>query len=275
MSVLDFVHLGSSLSLRSMSRLASAMSVHSASRFGASISMFDFLAIGSSLSMRNIARIGSSMSLLSAAALSSTLSVGSDALMCGSLSLRSYQLCGSAMSILDFVHLGSTISCRGFARLGSTLSITSVAKLSGDVALNLDSSNNRRLYLDGDSEKTYITYDSSSTPKAVQHYVNNGGTPFRALAVTGTGGTLHGVWSADVSLTLSDRRVKTDVEPIAATLRRAFSRAEPEAAAAGPADDASGRPASWVLWELRPVSFRLKTGPEAKFVKFGFIAQEP
>ena len=40
------------------------------------------------------------------------------------------------------------------------------------------------LYLDGDSEKTYITYDSSSTPKAVQHYVNNGGTPFRALAVT-------------------------------------------------------------------------------------------
>jgi len=29
-----------------------------------------------------------------------------------------------------------------------------------------------------------------------------------------------------------------------------------------------------VLRELRPVSFRLKTGPEAKYLKFGFIAQE-
>merc|ERR1719253_1815209 len=32
--------------------------------------------------------------------------------------------------------------------------------------------------------------------------------------------------------------------------------------------------ASWVLRELRPVSFRLKAGPEAKFSRFGFIAQD-
>jgi hypothetical protein len=105
----------------------------------------------------------------------------------------------------------------------------------------------------------------------VEHYVNKAGTSFRSLAVSGTGGTLHGVWSADLSLTLSDRRVKTDIEPIASTLRRAFSRAEPEVAAADLTDSKS---ASWVLRELRPVSFRLKTGPEAKYVKFGFIAQE-
>merc|ERR1719487_3202172 len=117
-----------------------------------------------------------------------------------------------------------------------------------------------------------MTHTPTPTPTyQVDHYVNNGGTPFRALALTGTGGTLHGVWSADVSLTLSDRRVKTDVEPIATTLQRAFNRAEPEAAA----DDLTeAKSASWVLRELRPVSFRLKTGPEAKYVKFGFIAQE-
>jgi len=33
-------------------------------------------------------------------------------------------------------------------------------------------------------------------------------------------------------------------------------------------------PASWLLRELRPVSFHLKRGPEAKYLKFGFIAQE-
>merc|ERR1719253_1866792 len=32
--------------------------------------------------------------------------------------------------------------------------------------------------------------------------------------------------------------------------------------------------ASWVLRELRPVSFRLKAGPEAKYSRFGFIAQD-
>merc|ERR1719329_1492101 len=31
---------------------------------------------------------------------------------------------------------------------------------------------------------------------------------------------------------------------------------------------------NWLLRELRPVSFHLKRGPEAKYLKFGFIAQE-
>jgi hypothetical protein len=33
-------------------------------------------------------------------------------------------------------------------------------------------------------------------------------------------------------------------------------------------------PVGWLLRELRPVSFQLKRGPEAKYLKFGFIAQE-
>lgn len=32
--------------------------------------------------------------------------------------------------------------------------------------------------------------------------------------------------------------------------------------------------ANWVLRELRPVSFFLKRGPEAKHVRYGFVAQE-
>jgi hypothetical protein len=159
---------------------------------------------------------------------------------------------------------------RGFTRLGSSLSVVGECKLSSGLELNLDAATNQRLNLEP-TGRTYITYNAASTPKAVEHYVDNSGTAFRSLALTGTGGTLHGIWSADVSLTLSDRRVKTDIEPIATTLHRAFSRAEPEAAAA---DFTDAKSASWVLRELRPVSFRLKTGPEAKYVKFGFIAQE-
>lgn len=33
-------------------------------------------------------------------------------------------------------------------------------------------------------------------------------------------------------------------------------------------------PVGWLLRELRPVSFFLKRGPEAKYLKFGFVAQE-
>ena len=50
-SVLDFLHLGSSLSVRSFSRMSSA------------ISIMDFLHLGSSLSMRSFARVASGLSV--------------------------------------------------------------------------------------------------------------------------------------------------------------------------------------------------------------------
>merc|ERR1711912_15640 len=39
-----------------------------------------------------------------------------------------------------------------------------------------------------------------------------------------------------------------------------------------PSDKTAG--VSWVLRELRPVSFKFKGGPEAKFSRYGFVAQE-
>lgn len=41
-----------------------------------------------------------------------------------------------------------------------------------------------------------------------------------------------------------------------------------------PTSDQPESDISWLLRELRPVSFHLKRGPEAKHLKFGFIAQE-
>ena len=51
-STFDFVHLGSSLALRSFGRMGSGLSI------------YDFLHIGSTLSLRSIARTGSSLSFL-------------------------------------------------------------------------------------------------------------------------------------------------------------------------------------------------------------------
>ena len=51
-AVLDAVHLGSALSLRSFARLGSALSV------------LDFMHLGSCLSLRSYARCGSSLSVL-------------------------------------------------------------------------------------------------------------------------------------------------------------------------------------------------------------------
>ncbi|CAK9010054.1 unnamed protein product, partial [Durusdinium trenchii] len=40
----------------------------------------------------------------------------------------------------------------------------------------------------------------------------------------------------------------------------------------GQSEEAEG--VSWVLRQLRPVSFKFKNGPEAKYSRYGFIAQE-
>ena len=62
-SVLDFVHLGSSLSLRSFARCASGLSV------------LDFLHLGSSLSLRSFGRCGSALAAFGLVRFGSSLAV--------------------------------------------------------------------------------------------------------------------------------------------------------------------------------------------------------
>jgi len=99
MSVLDFLHLGSSVSLRSLARLGSSVSLRGMARLGDSLSVLDFLHLGSSVSLRSYARIG------------------------------------SALSVFAFSHLGSSVSLRSFARLGSTLSSVGQMKIGSDAGI--------------------------------------------------------------------------------------------------------------------------------------------
>ena len=57
LSVLDFMHLGSSLALRSFGTIGSATSLFALTRFGSSVSVLDFLHVDSHL-LFNFARLG-------------------------------------------------------------------------------------------------------------------------------------------------------------------------------------------------------------------------
>ncbi len=70
---------------------------------------------------------------------------------------------------------------------------------------------------------------------------------------------LIGTWRSDVTITASDRRLKQDVTPLQQTLKELMGKA-------GKVDSTS-----WLLRELRPVSFKLNDGSDLQ--RFGFIAQ--
>jgi hypothetical protein len=94
----------------------------------------------------------------------------------------------------------------------------------------------------------------------------------RSLSATATGGVLHGTWSSDGSITSSDRRLKKNIMP----LYKAFTEGKPEAAVDRQGTKTGERKENvgWVLRQLRPVSFQFRSGPEGKYNRYGFVAQE-
>jgi hypothetical protein len=157
------------------------------------------------------------------------------------LTLRSFSRLGSSMSVLDFLHLGSSLSLCSFARLGSTISVMGEVKIGG-----------------------LVTVQSGSS---------------KSFSTAGTGGTLHGVWSSDNIISASDRRLKRDILPLDQILSAEMRKAHPEGDSGHkqPVPDTvseGSQAVSWILRELRPVSFTFRRGPESKFARYGFVAQE-
>lgn len=122
---------------------------------------------------------------------------------------------------------------------------------------------------------------------------NSVGSTKKAISVKQDGtyitGTLHGTWQSDATVTTSDRRLKTSIEPLYRTIAaQAQDRLQSSGKVVADQDISEGgvdnvlqkgrqrqdSSINWLLRELRPVSFHLKRGPEAKYLKFGFIAQE-
>jgi hypothetical protein len=156
---------------------------------------------------------------------------------------------------LDFAHLGSSLSVRGIAKFGSDIQACS--------KLIFNNANN---------------FIEQSATNELSFKVGN----VRSMSMTNTGGTLHGTWSADVTVSMSDRRLKTNIEEIDDTLKKtqkdvprasSSQKGEPELASES---DPAARPSasSWLLRQLRPVSYNFRKGNEAKHMRFGFIADE-
>jgi len=194
-----------------------------------------------------------------------------------SLSLRSFGRVGSALSVLDFSSLGSTLSVRSNALCGGSAWIHGKLKFGSD---------------------TYFEPISPSPgPAGIQTYVQ--GT--RVMSLSASGGTLHGTWTAETVVAVSDRRLKNNIRPLIQTMEQNQARLEgkkpPAEIVAAPEKnrtavaklrraqaDQSQPPASpleregaalnWVLRQLRPVSYNFKQGSDTKNVRFGFIADE-
>lgn len=164
---------------------------------------------------------------------------------------------GSSIAVLDFVNIGETLSVRQKAKFGQDIFA------------------HGKLYF---AEDTYLAQDSDALKAVVKGE--------SSLSLTSTGGTLHGTWFADTVISVSDRRLKDNIRPLKKTLGTNWealgSPAEQQlrantktAAKAGeiPKEE-EGSPFSWVLRQLRPVSYNFKVGADAKNMRFGFIADE-
>ena len=73
---MDFLHLGSSLSLRQFARCGSTLSTWGGARFGSvyQLSVVDFTHLGSALAIRSFGRLGSGLSVMDYLHLGSSLS---------------------------------------------------------------------------------------------------------------------------------------------------------------------------------------------------------
>uniref|UniRef100_A0A7S4QGN8 Peptidase S74 domain-containing protein n=1 Tax=Alexandrium monilatum TaxID=311494 RepID=A0A7S4QGN8_9DINO len=305
LSVMGFQQIGSSLSVRSVARLGSSCSVFGVPRFGSGLSVFDFLHLGSALSMRSFARVcsaisvfglgrfASTLSMLDFSTLGSSMSMRHCSRMGSSISVFGMQRIGSGVSMIDFAHLGSSLSLRSISRFGSAMSVFSLTRFGSSISVldfvTLGSSLSVRT-IQADTMGIGSTY-AKFTSATMELYAAGA----RGMSITPLGGTLHGAWSSEATLTTSDRRLKRSIEPLYRTIaaraaarwneatgvpaqvgETALRRGSQGGASTAPATAGRQRdpPIGWLLRELRPVSFYLKRGPEAKYLKFGFIAQE-
>jgi hypothetical protein len=169
----------------------------------------------------------------------------------------------SSMSIRSFSRFGSSISVFGLARFGTCLSLRCDGKVGGKFSVEDQLIIGKPLSISTklafpQPANTYI----SATSTGIEHYVS--GVKVLSMSTdSGVGkGTLHGLWEYETPPSVSDLRLKRDVNLLEATLST-------------PGPDGRQRSVPDIVRELRPVSYRLKRSTEGKHpLHFGFVAQE-
>jgi hypothetical protein len=253
MSVLDYMTFGSCVSIRGLMRLATDLSVSGMNNPSDLINVVynplscsTYVRMGSSLSLFGIMRLGASLSVLDMSGFGS------------SLSLRSFARLGSTLSVLDLVNLGASMSLRSLVRFGSTLSILGGARLGSCISVfdeaRLQTGKVIKFTSGSPSPPWWQMNWDTATNKF--DFSLNSAIPF---SITPTGGSLHGTWSAESSISASDKGLKKNVRPLHEILNLAAKGGANQAATRTSGQESWGsRPlrqtASWLLRELQPVA---------------------
>lgn len=177
---------------------------------------------------------------------------------------------GSSISVIDYIQFGSSFSLRSFLRFGSSISIS----CTGGGGVNLRTGGS----IEGGTKDAPFTINAVTATKTVKYIsmASPSPTPSHVNA-------LHGFWIADHGVDDSDRRLKQNVVPLESTLKDARHKQKrgrllPRDASREDSKLEEESAVSWVLRELRPVSFRFKSQFDAKAMpsenRYGFIAQE-
>lgn len=164
------------------------------------------------------------------------------------------------MAVCSPTFLGGALSVGKEVRLMNSVSLTDGTKLMFNSA-----------------GTTYVEHSPAPSSPIMKFFFN--GARRMELVNTGMGtggssggGTLHGTWSSDSTISTSDRRLKENIRPIRESLNEAMHNAQPELQ-----DDLAAGAAGWILRELRPVSYNFlpsENMAEPDKRRFGFIAQE-
>jgi len=304
MSLLDYIHLGSSLSLRGFARMGSTLSLN------------DYAHFGSTLSLRSYGRMGSTLSVKERVHTYDFVSEGHAFFHYASGGFIGASQASFSDMFTSMAEIHGSLLASGGAVFGSRLGTeVKLDGSSGTFRMRFDglyhqvafwSDYERRLSFgtmdDGFStggklhgEWTADTpfmisglYQSQLNMQAyidgtmgAMHFSSQDGvviktqTPDQAstssftskitAALTGPS-VLHGAWMVDDMISTSDRRLKTNIR----SLTESIADHSPIAAASKREDgDGRERQASrsdpaWVLRQLRPVSFRFLEGHEAK-----------
>jgi len=190
-------------------------------RFGGALSVLDFLSLGSSLSLRSFSRLGSAVAVLS------------------------YANLGSSLSLRGLVRLGSAFSVCGMVRLSSSLSVLESVCIPPTAQLSMPS-----WTINWDNTASELQFKTGST---------------KVLAVSTSGGSLHGTWMSESMVSASDHRLKQEVE----SLQRSLLRKQGEAESSGIASDLLR------LFAPGPGSLQLEASERAFQALPGVVRQMP
>jgi hypothetical protein len=173
------------------------------------------------------------------------------------------------MSVASKTRIHDILSVRSYTRCGSKVSV-----MGGNFQMHNALIEASTVSTQGRLNFYPNKYSSSITKGSLRLTADTGGT---------FGGVLHGTWTQDNNLVSSDRRLKMAIAPLYKKLVNANNRVsddelnllrKKEGAELAMTEEENTDGVMTVLRELRPVSFKYKKNAEAKYSRYGFIAQE-